>query len=131
MVRGKARMGAYFGRGPANKLRPIGGYYDLWQGKDIADNEWHTIEVIRNIRETIMFVDREKGKLKKEIFMKSPPTYNRLSVDLVTFGGYWSFAPNEITEENSQARKGIVSVKQCLVSIGQWKMGQLTVPSIS
>jgi len=107
MVRGKARMGAYFGRGPANKLRPIGGYYDLWQGKDIADNEWHTIEVIRNIRETIMFVDREKGKLKKEIFMKSPPTYNRLSVDLVTFGGYWSFAPNEITEENSQARKGI------------------------
>ena len=72
---------------------------------DLADNQWHTVEFIRNVRESILFIDRDQGKMQKSKYMASPPTYNQLSVALVAFGGYYSF--QEISTEKSNARKGI------------------------
>ena len=101
-------MAAYYGRGPENRLRPIGGHYDLWQGKDLADNQWHTVEVVRNIRESIIIIDKGGGKgVEKTIFMKAPPTYNELSVSMVTFAGYYSFALSEVDDFKSLSRKGL------------------------
>jgi len=100
------RLAGDFGRGTDNKLRPIGGFYDMYLGKDLADNNWHTVEVVRNIRESIIFIDRGQGKMEKSIFMKSPPTYNELSVSMVTFGGFYSFATSEISANQALSRKG-------------------------
>ena len=100
-------MGGDFGAGTVNKLRPIGGFYDMYLGKDLADNQWHTVEVVRNIRESIIFIDRGRGKMEKSIFMKSPPTYNELSVSMVTFGGFYSFATSEISTNQALSRKGL------------------------
>lgn len=79
----------------------------MYLGKDLADNNWHTVEVVRNIRESIIFIDRGLGKMEKSIFMKSPPTYNELSVSMVTFGGYYSFATSEISTNQALSRKGL------------------------
>lgn len=91
------RAAGNFGRGPENKLRPIGGFYDMYLGKDLADNEWHTVEFVRNIRESMIFIDRGTPN-EKHNFMKSPPTYNELSVSMVSFGGFYSFDPSEISK---------------------------------
>ncbi|XP_066924868.1 EGF and laminin G domain-containing protein-like [Clytia hemisphaerica] len=107
LFRGKIRLAGDYGRGTENKLRPIGGFYDMYLGKDLADNEWHTVEVVRNIRESIIFIDRGRGKMEKSIFMKSPPTYNELSVSMVTFGGYYSFSTSEISTNQALSRKGL------------------------
>ena len=80
----------------------------MWLGKDLADNKWHTVEVVRNIRETIIIIDKGGGKgIEKSIFMKSPPTYTELSISMVTFGGYYSFALSEVDEYKSMSRKGL------------------------
>lgn len=101
------RVAGDYGRGTENKLRPIGGFYDMYLGKDLADNQWHTVEVIRNIRESIIYIDRGRGKMEKSMFMKSPPTYNELSVSMVTFGGFYSFATSKISTNQALSRKGI------------------------
>ena len=79
----------------------------MYLGKDLADNEWHTIEFIRNVRENIIFIDRGRGKMEKSSFVQSPPTYIELSVSMVTFGGYYSFQVSEISLQKSLSRKGI------------------------
>ena len=89
------RAAANYGRGPENKLRPISGFYEMYLGKDLADNEWHTVEFVRNIRESMIFIDRGT-KNEKHNFMKSPPTYNELSISMVAFGGFYSFDSSEI-----------------------------------
>jgi len=38
--------------------------------------------------------------------MKSPPTYNELSVSKVTFGGYYTFATSELSTDKVLSRKG-------------------------
>ena len=88
-------MAGNYGRGSENELRPIGGNYEMYLGKDLADNEWHTVEFVRNIRENMVFIDRGT-KNEKHSFMKSPPTYNELSISMVAFGGFYSFDSSEI-----------------------------------
>lgn len=100
------RVAADYGRGTENRLRPIAGFYDMYLGKDLADNEWHTVEFIRNIRESMIFIDRGTPNEKKN-FMKSPPTYNELTVSTVTFGGYYTFAASELDSSKALSRKGI------------------------
>lgn len=103
------RVAANYGRGTENSLRPIAGFYDMYLGKDLADDKWHTVEFIRNIRESILFIDRGRGKMEKSTFVKSPPTYTELSVSMVTFGGYYSFATSELSTKKSLSRKGITA----------------------
>ncbi|XP_065666081.1 contactin-associated protein like 5-3 isoform X2 [Hydra vulgaris] len=105
LFRGKIRVAGNYGDGPENTLRPISGFYEMFLGKDLADNQWHTVEFIRNIRENIIFIDRGQGKMEKSIFMKSPPTYNLLSVSAVAFGGYYTF--QDMSTEKSHAKKGL------------------------
>ena len=99
-------MSGNFANGTANALRPITGQFDMYAGKDLADNEWHTVEYIRNIRQNIIYLDR--GTLKERfVFRKSPETYNELSVSMVTFGGYYSFSTGDLKIEQSFSRQGI------------------------
>lgn len=79
----------------------------MYLGKDLADNQWHTVEVVRNIRESIIFIDRGRGKMERSIFMKSPPTYAELSVSMVTFGGFYSFSTSELSTNQALSRKGL------------------------
>ena len=84
------RIGANFGNGPENRLRPVKGFYEMNLGKDLADNEWHTVEFIANIREMFLFIDR--GTIaEKKAFAQSPPTYHELSISIVAFGRFYSF----------------------------------------
>lgn len=99
-------MSGNFANGTANALRPITGQFDMFAGKDLADNMWHTVEYIRNIRQNIIYVDRGTSN-EKFIFRKSPETYDELSVSLVTFGGYYSFSTSDLSTAQSYSRKGI------------------------
>lgn len=78
-----------------NSLRPIDGIFEMYLGKDLADNEWHSVEFIRNIREHILYIDRGTVN-EKHNFLKSPPTYTELSVSMVSFGGYFTFFASEL-----------------------------------
>ena len=101
------RVAGNYGNGPLNQLRPIDGFFDMYLGKDLADNQWHTVEFIRNVREHTLFIDRGQGKNEKSAFMKSPPTYQELTVTMVTFVGYFSFQLSEISAQKSLSRKGL------------------------
>ena len=101
------RVAADYGRGTANKLRPVKGFYDMYLGKDLADNEWHTVEFIRHVRESTLYIDRGRGKMEKSAFRMSPPTYSDLSISMVAFGGYYSFVTSEISTKKALSRKGI------------------------
>ena len=72
----------------------------MFLGKDLADNEWHTVELIRNIRENLLFIDRGTPR-EKQSFTKSPPTYTEFSVAIVAFGGFYSFDPSEVGESKA------------------------------
>ena len=99
-------MSGNFANGTANALRPIVGQFDMYAGKDLADNEWHTVEYIRNIRQNIIYIDRGTSK-ERFVFRKSPETYNELSVSMVAFGGYYSFSTGDLKIEQSFSRQGI------------------------
>jgi len=90
-----------------NALRPIMGQFDMYAGKDLADNKWHTVEYIRNIRQNIIYIDRSMGRGERFVFRKSPETYDELSVSMVTFGGFYSFSTSDLPSQMSLSRKGI------------------------
>ena len=99
-------MSGNFANGTTNALRPILGQFDMYAGKDLADNEWHTVEYIRNIRQNIIYLDRGTSK-ERFVFRKSPETYDELSVSMITFGGYYSFSTGDLKIEQSFSRQGI------------------------
>ncbi|XP_012566541.2 contactin-associated protein like 5-3 [Hydra vulgaris] len=107
LFRGKIRIAANFGNGPLNQLRPVNGFYEMYLGIDLADNKWHTVEFIRNVRDNIIYIDRGRGKMEKYSFVLSPPTYIELPISMITFGGYYSFQASEISMQKSLSRKGI------------------------
>ncbi|XP_065666075.1 contactin-associated protein-like 2 isoform X1 [Hydra vulgaris] len=106
LFRGKIRVAANYGNGPVNQLRPIDGFYEMYLGKDLADNQWHTVEFIRKVRDNTLYIDRGE-RMEKSAFTMSPPTYEELTVSMVTFTGYYSFQMNEISKQKSMSRKGL------------------------
>ena len=101
------RVSGNFANGTMNALRPIIGQFDMYAGKDLADNKWHTVEYIRNIRQNIIYIDRDMGRAERFTFRKSPETYNELSVSMVTFGGFYSFSTTDLSTQMSLSRNGI------------------------
>lgn len=116
----KFRVAGNYANGTMNALRPISGQYDMYAGKDLADNQWHTVEFIRNIRQSIIYIDRNTVN-EKMVFSKSPPTFTELSVSMVTFGGYFSFAPSEISTRISKSRKGIKACFKVATFSQDWR----------
>ena len=78
----------------------------MFAGRDLADNEWHTVEYIRNIRQNILYLDRGTSR-ERFAFRKSPETYDELSVSMVTFGGYYSFSTGDLSTDQSFSRQGL------------------------